>query len=157
MSLFDSIQHVQFIVNGHLVEGWSEDEDSIMLPDVEMFAVERGGDGKMIAHATANRGGEVTLKLLATSRSTQFLLQQVAAILQGAEIIFNAAMLNQRTGYAVSFQRGVLKTGPLGPTVGKAKSQNREFVFEFESIIPNYDGVAATSPPAINPLAGVTG
>lgn len=152
MSLFDSVQHTIFDLNGFVVEGWSEDEDALMLPDVELFTVERGGDGMMIAHATANRGGEVTIKLLATSTTTQYLMQQVAQILKGAEIVFQATMINLKTNQSVLFERGVLKTAPLGPSVGKSKAQNREFVFEFESITPNYDGAIASRPPPITSI-----
>ena len=129
--------------------GWSDDEDAFMVPDVELAKIIRGADGKMMASATSNRGGEIRLKLLPTSLSTQFFAQQISQIRLGATVVFNGLSFNNESGISLRMERGVLITGPFGQTQGKEAAATREFVFEFESLIPNYDGARFTGPPEV--------
>ena len=73
--MFFSLQDVTFILNGHTVEGWSEDTDALTLPDAFEFAsVRRGATGDMAAFSTGDRGGPVTLKLMPNSPSVPFFM-----------------------------------------------------------------------------------
>ena len=149
MSLFFSIEHTTVELNGHVCEGWSEDEDAFMVPDIELANIIRGADGKMLAISLSNRGGEITLKFLPTSRSAAFFAQQAAQIRLGAAVIFNGQSVNSQTGVSLRMERGVLKQAPMGQTQGKGAAAAREFVFEFESLIPNYDANNFTAPPEV--------
>lgn len=146
MSTFVSIEDTDVVINGHTVEGWSDDADALTLPDVELASVTRGADGRMVASSTGNKGGEVTIKLLPNSPSTQFFSQRAAEIVGGAVIIFHGLIRNSRLGFSTRLSRGVLMTAPLGQTLGKGEAAAREFTFEFEEILPNYDGARPSLP-----------
>lgn len=149
MSTTVSIQDTTVVVNGHVVEGWSEDADALMLPDIDLATVTRGADGRMVASSTGNRGGEVRFKLQANSPSTQFFSQQVATIIRGGAVVFNGTIRNSRMGISIRLERGVLSTAPAGQTLGKGSAAAREFAFEFETVLPNYDGARFTGPPEL--------
>ena len=144
-----SLAHSAVIFNGHRVRGWSEDGDVITIPDVTFAEVVRGADGQLMAQSTADQGGEVVLKLLPISPSCQYFMQQVARILRGAQIIWNGSIDYSQLGFRAQFSRGVMTMGPVGQTLGKSSAAAREFTFEFESIIPNYDGANFEGPPAV--------
>ena len=151
MSLFASIEHTRFELNGHRVQGWSEDGDSLMMPDVELATIQRGADGKMMAISTANRGGPITIKLLPNSLSTKFFMQQAAVLQRGGRVVFSGSIVNQQTGVSVhELRNGVMTTWPLGQTQGKGEAAAREFVFEFETITVNYDAADFTAIPTTN-------
>ena len=135
-----SPEHTVVIFNGHQVQGWSEDADAIGLPDIELASVRRGADGKMAAFSSGNKGGQVTLKLLPNSPSTRFFMQQVARILDGASVVWNGTVQNPQLGSGTRLLRGVMITGPGGLTQGMGDTANRNFVFEFERVIPDWDG-----------------
>ena len=44
-------------------------------------------------------------------------------------------------------------TAPVGQTIGKGEAAARTFVFEFETVLPNYDAANFTGPPV--PAVGV--
>ena len=148
-----SLEATTVRINGHTVTGWSEDTDALTLPDIELANVMRGADGKMVASSTGNKGGSVTLKLLPNSPSTQFLQQQVARILRGAQVHWDGVIVNAQAGFNVVLQGGILMTAPVGQTMGKGEAAARTFVFEFETVLPNYDAANFTGPPV--PAVGV--
>ena len=148
-----SLEATTVIINGHNITGWSEDTDALTLPDIELANVMRGADGKMVASSTGNKGGPVTFKLLPNSLSAQFLEQQVARILRGAQVVWDGLITNPQSGISVTLQRGVLMTAPVGQTMGKGEAAARTFVFEFETVLPNYDAANFTGSPV--PAVGV--
>lgn len=150
MSTIVSITDTTCILNGHLIRGWSDDADALMLPDIEVANIIRGADGLMVASSTGDRGGEVTIKLLANSPSAAFLFGQAGLILRGARIIFNGSIRNARMGMSTRLDRGVMKTLPGGQTMGKGEAAAREFVFEFQEVLPNYDGAVFPGVPSIS-------
>lgn len=146
MSTILSIEEVIVIINGHTVEGWSDDTDALSLPEgIELANVTRGADGRMIGATTGNKGGQLRLKLQPNSPSTQFFMRQLTQIIRGAAITYTGAIVDTRLGTSVTLLRGVMMSGPLGQTMGKGSAPNREFVFEFESVIPNYSGATISS------------
>lgn len=149
MSLFFDLEHTVVRINGHRLGGWADEEDAFMLPDIDLYETTRGADGKMLANSTATRGGEVTIKLLANSPSTAFFMQQWAQIVQGGRVEFNGSWSNSQSGASGRFQRGVMKKGPAGQTLGKSAAATREFVFDFESILATYDSVSFFSGPGV--------
>ena len=146
--LFWDVESSEIQFNGHTCEGWSDDEDSFTVPDVELYNVKRGADGKMMVLGTANKGGEVMLKFLPNSRSTQFFGQQASRIREGTLVQFDGSYNNPNSGLSVRFERGVLRVSPFGQTQGKGDAANREFTLEFESIVVNYDAARFSGPPS---------
>ena len=155
-----SLAHSVCILGGHRVVGWGEDGDAITLPDITVAETVVGADGKLMAQSTGDQGGEVTLKLLPISPSCQFFMQQFAAILRGAQIVWDGSIDYGPLGARVILQRGVLTAGPAGQTIGKSSAAMREWTFMFETIIPNYDAANFSGPPPIQvggPVARVLG
>lgn len=135
-----SIEHTNVRINGHEVTGWSEDSDALMVPDsFEFFTIRRGANGDMVALRNGARGGVVTIKLLPSSPSTVFFLQQAAALLRGAYTVFNGSIADSNLAYNIILRNGVLMTAPLGYTYGQGEVSNREFTFEFERFEMNMD------------------
>ena len=151
--MFFSLQDVTIILNGHTVEGWSEDTDALTLPDAFEFAsVRRGATGDMAAFSTGDRGGPVSLKLLPNSPSVPFLMNQVTRILsEKAEVIWDGSVKHSRTDASVTLNRGILISGPLWYTMGKGEVSNLTFTWEFEEIIPNFKKVNSAGVPVLGP------
>lgn len=141
MSTILSIESISVILNGHTVEGWSDDNDALSLPEgIELANVTRGADGRMVGATTGNKGGQVRIKLQANSPSTKFFMGKLTEQIRGAVITYNGTVVDSRLGTSVRLYRGVMMSGPMGQTIGKGSAPNREFIFEFESVIPNYAG-----------------
>ena len=151
--MFFSLQDVTVILNGHPVEGWSEDTDALTLPDAFEFAsVRRGATGDMAAFSTGDRGGPVSLKLLPSSPSVPFLMNQVTRILvERAEVIWDGSVKHIKTGASVTLKRGVLVSGPLWYTMGKGEVGNLTFNWEFQEIIPDFAKVNFADVPVLGP------
>ncbi len=133
-------------IGGHTVDGWSEDTDALTMPDAfELATVRRGASGQMAAFPTGDRGGPVTIKLLPDSESAKVFMQQALLSLQGEPSIFDGGIQNSRQRFSFALKRGILTTAPLGQTMGKGEVANLMFTFEFEEIVPNYDGVNAAA------------
>ena len=141
MTTFISVEHASVVLNGHVVQGLSTDQDSIMMPDIEIARVERGATGTMYAASTGDKGGQFTLKLLPSSTSLRFFMGQFTLALRGAAIIWNGQVNNAQIGITAQLHRGVLVRGPGGHTFGKGSASTMEFVWEFERIIPIYDAM----------------
>lgn len=150
-SLLDTIM----ILNGHRVEGWSEDEDALMMPEITVAATIRGGDGLMMSQSTGDLGGEVTIKLLATSKSTQFFMQQHEIIRRGARVIWNGSIDYGAMGNRNVLRIGAMLTGPSGQTLGKGRAATRQFVFDFQEISNNADAGKFSNAPRVSVGAGI--
>lgn len=137
-----SIENVDVVINDHRVTGWSDDGDALAMPDVELASVVRGADGQMTSSSTGEKGGPVTLKLLPNSNTTKFLNQIVTSILNGGSVEINGFVKDNLNGIYVELSRGVIMTAPLGQTMGKGETANREFIIEFEKVIPDYSGAS---------------
>jgi hypothetical protein len=133
-----SLEQVAVVLNGHTVTGWSDDTDGLSLPDVDLATVVRGADGKMVAIGTGNKGGPVVFKLLANSPSTKFLMNAVAAQLNGVPVKWFCVAKDSISQVVVTMTKGTLSNAPLGQTLGKGAAGNRNFTIEFETITPVY-------------------
>ena len=124
--MFFSLQDVPVTLNGHTVEGWSEDTDALTLPDAFEFAsVRRGASGDMAAFSTGDRGGPVSLKLLPNSPSVPFLMNQVTQILvDRAEVIWD----------------GSVNPNPPKDTDGRREDSGRGWVRELQGRWPGVLG-----------------
>ena len=153
MSLHFSAEHTTLILNDHRVVGFSADADAISFPDLELAQVERGADGLMVVSSTGNKGGQFIIKLMPNSPSTQFFMQQITQIQRGAAIEFGGTINNEVVRVSGRLDRGAIITGPAGQTIGKGSAAAREFIFEFETLLSNYDGANFVAPPQTDALA----
>ena len=144
-----SLQHTVVRINGHTCEGWAAQADALMLPDITVASSEIGPDGLKVVSSTGMRGGMLTLKFLANSRSRAFFGQQLAEIQRGAVKNFTGSISNPQTGETTRLDRGHMEVGPTGTTIGNAVPAAREFQIHFESIISNYDGFNAQPAPVL--------
>ena len=133
-----AVSNTTLILNGHTFTGWSEDADALSMPTVDLAVITRGGDGRLTASDTGNRGGPVIVKLQPTSESAKFLMNSISTARTGGRIKWNGYARYNDTNVTVALTTGVLVNGPLGPTVGKGASAPLVFTFEFEDIIPDY-------------------
>lgn len=133
-----SLEQVSVNLNGHTVTGWSDDTDALSLPNIDLANIVRGADGQMTSTSTGEKGGPVILKLLPNSPSTKFFMTAVAAQQNGAAVKWNGLIRDSINQINVALINGTLQNAPLGQTIGKGESANREFTIEFERIIPDY-------------------
>ena len=125
-------------LNDHRVEGLSDDDTPIEMPDIDLVEVTRGKDGTMSTMGTNAKGGEVTIRLLPTSRTALLFMKWHSQMQNGAVINVEGTWEDVENGYSSVLRGGVLKTAPAGISPGK----NLEFVFEFEEILPDVDGAS---------------
>ena len=134
MAIYRALDLSSVILNGITLEGWSEDEDALTMPDaMELAVIKKGADGLMVAGRTGEKGGEVTLKFVANSSSVQTLSAIVLAEKNGAALNFSG-IINFNDGSVVTLDKGVLKTAPNGYTLGKGAPKTMSYVFEFQVI-----------------------
>lgn len=135
MQTISNIDYTKVVVNGITIEGWSEDEDALSLPqDTTHYDIKTGADGAMVAGATNTKGGEVTFKLLPNSNSIPKLQALVLAIQNGASITFNGTV-RYNDGSIAGLQNGVLLKSPSGYQQGKGGVGTMVYVFHFQNII----------------------
>ena len=145
-----SILHTVCTINGHRCEGWANAADALSLPDIQLANSERGPDGLKLVSSTGMRGGIVTFKFLANSRSRAQFGKWLAEIQRGAVIVFEGSISNSQTGESTRLTRGNMEVGPAGTTLGNAIPAAREFQIDFEEIISNYDGFKTQSAPVLS-------
>ncbi len=134
-----SLEGTTVELNGHIVQGWSDDSDALMMPDAfELATVRRGATGDMATFSTGDKGGPISIKLLPTSPSLPFFMQQLAVQLNGGAVVWDGKITNSQSGFGFTLERGVMTAGPLGQTMGRGEVANDTFTFEFERIIPDY-------------------
>jgi len=135
-----SLEQSTLNLNGHNVTGWSDDTDALSFPSIDIATSKRGADGKKVSSSTGEKGGAVTIKLLANSKSTKFLMNAVTAQLNGSAVSWNGLFRDPVNGVSVAMTNGTLQNVPLGQTMGKGDVSNKEFVIDFELVIPDYSG-----------------
>jgi hypothetical protein len=134
MSMMRALDLSSVTLNGHTFSGWSGDEDALTLPDSSELAMfVKGADGKIIAGRTGERGGEVSIKLLANSPSVQFMQTAVLALKNGASIQWEG-LIKYNDNSLATLIKGILIKAPLGLTLGKGVAKTMTYVFEFELI-----------------------
>jgi len=127
-----------FILNGHLVTGWSESEDCLAFPDsLELANFTKGADGKMVGTGTGEKGGPVTIKLQPNSPTVAFLSKLIKAQQQGLPIVYRASWTNPIGVERVNCKGGMLITAPKGSVYGKGKVSEKTYTFEFELLDEN--------------------
>ena len=134
-----SIIHSVLTINNHEVGGYADEDGALSLPDSELYNVRRGPTGETVYSYNGMRGGELELRLLPTSPSAVFFIRMGQQIKNGSRIRVDGDYSNLSLGYSVKFRNGVLKSLPPGPTLGSTGAGNLTFMFDFESIISDFD------------------
>jgi len=127
-----------FILNGHVVTGWSDAEDCLTFPqELELMTMTKGADGKMVASGTGEKGGPVVLKLQPNSPTVGFIAKFIKQQQQGLPVIWSASWTSPVSGERVNCKGGALLTAPKGTTYGKGKAAEKVYTFEFELLDEN--------------------
>ena len=139
-----SLEHVSVTLGGHLVRGFADEDDALMLPDaVSFFEVSRGADGSMEVMRNGVKGGELQLKLQPSSPSVQFFMNQVSLQMgdqgsSGTIVSWQGEVIDSRNGAKVTLSDGVLTEAPLGQTYGAGAAATMVFKWQFEIIKPDW-------------------
>ena len=119
----------------HKITGWSESGDCLSFPDsAELNMVKKGADGKMVSSNTGEKGGEVSVKVLANSPFVDRMSAEIELIKAGVQIPITLSATNKTVGDATVCTNGALKSAPIGVTYGKGEVGEMVYVFEFERI-----------------------
>lgn len=147
--MFINLRNATVTLNGHVCEGWADEDDALMFPNTTLANVTRGADGKMQASSTGNLGDAVEFKFLATSRTVKFLSAQVAHIKNGGLVTFNGTVVDGVNNVSVVLSRGVLTEAMDHPSLGQGAASTVTYKIEFESIQPDHSSAKFVKPPAV--------
>ena len=122
------------------ITGWSDDNDALTMPDeFEIMNTRFGAGGELAAFRTGLRGGDVTIKLLPTSPTVKSLMIRLTEVHRGVMMEWTGKIRDTVNNFSYDLTDGVMKSGPLGMTLGSGDAANRMFVFSFASIVPDWD------------------
>ena len=123
------------------ITGWSDDNDALTMPDeFEIMNTRFGAGGELAAFRTGLKGGDVTIKLLPTSPTVKALMIRLTEVHRGVIMEWEGHIEDTVNKFKFELQDGVMKSGPLGMTLGSGDAANRMFVFSFATIKPNWTG-----------------
>ncbi|MEE9451374.1 MAG: hypothetical protein V3V61_01295 [Gammaproteobacteria bacterium] len=134
-----SLENSTLTLNGTVITGFSDDTDALAFPDIILAQVKRGADGKMTGSSTGDKGGELEIKLLATSNSVIFLSSIAEQQKNGAVVNFNGSFVNSLTNVSVTLTNGLLTQYPPMSSLGKGETKNMVYIINFERIDGNYE------------------
>jgi len=138
--------HHKLVLNGHVVQGFSEDDPPVEFDAVTLAEITRGRDGTMYSMSTGMRGTAMTVKLLPTAPSVPFFMRAHAQIQQGTVIDWSGSYGDSALGASCTMTGGVMVECPPAISPGKTF----EVKFEFEQTIPDFDGADfAPSPESV--------
>ena len=143
--MYFSSENVSITLNGHEVQGLSE--DGLTMPDaVDSTTVRMGSrPGDKAFFRTAEKGGEVTVSLLPTSPSLPFFMQQAMVQHNGGSVVWGGSVIERGRYVTHTMRRGVLTQYPVGLTAG-AEAANRAFVFNFTELESDYSTEPVSEP-----------
>ena len=149
MAYFLSAASVTLTLNGHKVTGFADSADAITMPTIEQVMTKTGADGRIQAHSTGTKGGDVTITLQPTSPSHLFFQKQAVLQQGGAGTVWRGTLRDAQSGLTVRLENGYLRNYTPAGAVGKGDAKDQAYMFTFERIIPNVDGARfPTSPEA---------
>ena len=135
-----SVEHTVVTLNGTPIQGWANEADAIMMPDIEAATATVGPDGLKCFCTTGEKGGAVSFKLQPNSAGAQFLGVQAARLQARRVVIFNGVIRNHSTGYVSTLSDGALITYPSGISFG-TEVNPLIYVINFERIVTLWDGI----------------
>ena len=134
----NQLSHINSVLtmNGTRVQGLSDDDLPVELPDIQLAEAKYGKDGTMYTIGSGMKGGDVIVRLLPSSRTGAEWIKMHAEIQSGEVIDWEGIWQDSHLGYSTLLRGGVLTTAPSGVHPGK----NLEFTFAFEEVLPQFDG-----------------
>lgn len=117
-----------FLVNGVEITGWDEGDDVISMARVNQSANDKVGvDGEMTVSISADRRGDVSIRLMQTSESNLYLSGLVNAQENGAFVPIFMQFKDVETGDLISATQGYIKKPADMQRGENAQSQTWEF------------------------------
>ena len=126
------------LLNGVEITGFGDSENAMDFPNVDIAAVRRGADGRMVSGKTGNFGGPLSVTLLQNSPSFKFLMSIIQAEKLGGSVAFQGIYRHERAGFTLALINGTLTNAPSGPTLGNGAPPSKTFTIEFERIDTDY-------------------
>ena len=136
-------RHIQMVINGIRVTGYSDDSPPVEFPDIELLQETWGPDGTLHLLSTGRKGGEVMVKLLPTSAFVEHLLRWHADIQGDENLEFEGTYADARLNFSCLMRGGKLKICPPAVVPG----ETFEATFVFEELIPQADRFLVSPPP----------
>ena len=116
-------------LNGHVVLGLS----ALEIPDtVELATVRRGATGDMLATATGEYGGTVSIMLQPGAPSLTLFQQQMKVIAGGGIVNWEGSVKDAKHGSVLRLMHGVMTSAPMGTLMDE--TAEKTFTFEFERL-----------------------
>ena len=116
-------------LNGHVVLGLS----ALDIPDtVELATVRRGATGDMMATATGEYGGAVSLVFRPGAPSLALFQQQMKVIIGGGIVNWEGTVEDAKLGHVLRLMHGVMTSAPMGTLMDE--TAEKTFTFEFDRL-----------------------
>ena len=143
-----SITNTVVKINNVTIEGFAAQADALSMPDIEVITEEVGADGLLLVSSTGMRGGLVEFKMQVNSSGYEWFGQQFTEILQGAVKNFEGSVSYTELGLTVRLNRGAMKMGASGISLGNAIPAARVFGIYFETVLGNFAAFQASPIPS---------
>jgi hypothetical protein len=120
----------------HEISGWGEGSDCLKFPsDSELTKVKVGADGKAIATRTADKGGLISIRVLATAPIVDAFAAHLALVDRGIQVPVQFYWKNNSVGDDIAGLNGTMTKSPRGPSYGKGEVSEMTYEFFFEEIV----------------------
>ena len=137
---FTSITDWALTLNGHTVNGLSDDRGAIQFPEIDRLLTQYSAEGRMLQTLSGMKGGIVIITLQADSPSIKVLGGWVTAMVNDIVVPITGSARNTRWGISAALTGGQMKAGPGFLNWGSGIPPNPVFRIAFEKILPNYSG-----------------
>ncbi len=125
-----SAEQVKVLVNGVPIEGFANGDDVIAIEyNTDLIETDTGADGHSIRSVSADNSGMITLKLLYTSPSTDYLQEFLDADPRVGADVFNIQVVDLNTGSQWFGDVAYISNRPPVSMGGKAP-ESRDFVIK---------------------------
>ena len=141
MAQLKSHRHVECVLNGHRITGWSDDDPPYEFEYEDSIEIKRGQDGGLYGSSMPNFGGKFTIKLDPTSPSAQWCMQQEQlrknAMKNNTAIrTYSGTFSDPVQGVSWRLEGGFIMKFPSTSIA----NTSYEAMLEFEEITANVDG-----------------
>ena len=152
MAAMLSVEDTTVIVNGRTLEGgFSDDADCIMWDSRTLTNVKTGADGGEIHMRTGDRGGSLTLKLLADSADDDYLANLRNTYVEGGVVTLDCEIVHHRAGHREFGEMGSFMEDSPGKTLGKGDVANRMYKMRFKTVRDDRSGSLLGTPQTATP------
>ena len=136
-----SIAHVDCIISGHRVVGWSDDDPQYEWEGEDVVDVKYGGDGGTYVKSMPMFGQNITIKVMPTSPTCQWAMQQEqlrknSHLQRQHPKVYDMTLTDSVQGVSWQAAGGYIINFPVGNIAG----QTYEFKMGFEQVTAQVDG-----------------